>query len=81
MGDAEYKLAMMSRQYNLKRVKENKQLLVAQHLDLSPNMKMALAAELARLARPENHAYTYHWETQTVQHSYETSSMTVRMAL
>ena len=27
-------------------------------------MKMTLAAELARLARPENHAYTYHWETQ-----------------
>ena len=64
MGDAEYKLAMMSRQYNLKRVKENNQRLVAQHLDLSPNMKMALAAELARLARPENHVYTYHWEHQ-----------------
>lgn len=64
MGDAEYKLAMMSRQYNLKRVKDNKQLLIAQHLDLSPNMKMMLAAELARLARPENHVYTYHWETQ-----------------
>ena len=55
----------MSRQYNLKRVGENNQLLVAQHLDLSPNMKMAMAAaELARLARPENHVYTYHWETQ-----------------
>jgi len=64
MGDAEYKLAMMSRQYNLKRVKDNNQLLVAQHLDLSPNMKMTLAAELARLARPENHVYTYHWEEQ-----------------
>ncbi len=64
MGDAEYKLAMMSRPYNLKRVKENEQRLVAQHLDLSPNMKLALAAELARLARPENHVYTYHWETQ-----------------
>ena len=64
MGDAEYKLAMMSRQYNLKRVGENNQLLIAQHLDLSPNMKMAMAADLARLARPENHVYTYHWETQ-----------------
>lgn len=64
MGSAEYKLAMMSRPYNLKRVKENEQRLVAQHLDLSPNMKLALAGELARLARPENHVYTYHWETQ-----------------
>ncbi len=64
MGNAEYKLAMMSRQYNLKRVGENDQLLIAQRLNLSPNMKMAMAAELARLARPENHVYTYHWETQ-----------------
>lgn len=64
MGDAEYKLAMMSRQYNLKRVRENNQLLIAQHLDLSPNMKLAIASDLARLARPENHVYTYHWETQ-----------------
>ena len=64
MGDAVYKLAMMSRQYNLKRVGDNDQLLIAQHLDLSPNMKMTMAAELARLARPENHVYTYHWEQQ-----------------
>ncbi len=64
MGSAEYKLTMMSRPYNLKRVKENNQSLIAQHLDISPNMKLQLAAELARLARPENHTYTYHWETQ-----------------
>jgi len=64
MGSTTYKLAMMSRQYNIKRVKENNQRLVAQHLDLSPNMKLAIAAELARLARPENHAYNYHWESQ-----------------
>ena len=64
MGTTTYKLAMMSRQYNIKRVQENNQRLVAQHLDLSPNMKLAIAADLAKLARPENHAYTYHWESQ-----------------
>ena len=64
MGNTTYKLAMMSRQYNIKRVNENNQRLVAQHLDLSPNMKLAIAAELAKLARPENHTYKYHWESQ-----------------
>lgn len=64
MGTAEYKLAMMSRPYNIHRVKDNGQRLVAQHLNLSPTMKLALQAELARLARPENHVYQYHWEEQ-----------------
>ena len=64
MGTAEYKLAMMSRPYNIRRVQQNEQRLVAQHLDLSPTMKLAFQAELARLARPENHVYTYHWEHQ-----------------
>ena len=64
MGTAEYKLAMMSRPYNIHRVKQNEQRLEAQHLNLSPTMKLALQAELARLARPENHVYKYHWEDQ-----------------
>lgn len=64
MGDAKYKLAMMSRPYNLRRVKQNGQKLVAQHLNLTPEMTLAMAAELARLAHPDNQVYTYHWEKQ-----------------
>ena len=64
MGDAEYKLAMMSRPYNIRRVQQNEQKLVAQHLNLTADMKLAMAAELARLAHPENHTYIYHWESQ-----------------
>ena len=64
MGDAEYKLAMMSRPYNIRRVQQNEQKLVAQHLNLTADMKLAMAAELARLAHPDNQKYVYHWESQ-----------------
>ena len=64
MGTAHYQLFMMHPTRNIARVKSEKQILYAQHLNLPPKQKEVLQQLLHQHALPENRTYLYHWEQQ-----------------
>ena len=64
MGSAEFKLSLMSEKRNTKRITNQDQTLKAQHLNLSPAMKIKLQELLTENAKKENRNYVYHWEEQ-----------------
>ena len=64
LGTANYKLSLMSEKRNMRIATTENRIVKAQHLNLSPEMKIRLQRKLLIQAKPKNRSYLYHWETQ-----------------